>query len=340
MKRIISFLLSLSVVLLSILTLFGCEGRVITRKEFYSGYFDTVCEFRDVSGAGENSFKKRATLVEAELSLCHKLFDIYNEYSGIINLKTINDNAGNGEWLSVDERIIELLLLSKEMYDKTDGNINIAMGNVTAIWKSVLSAFDNLKPVVIPTDEQLLSAAEHTSISALEIDEAGGRVRLNDENIRLDVGAIAKGYTADRVGRLTRDETKYFLLDFGGNLVIGEKRGGKTTRIAIRTPYESDEAYVRILDLKNTAFVTSGVDQRGFTLDGVRYHHIINAKTLRPENNYYSVSVLYSSSAVADALSTALFNMTIEEGREVIRAFPGIEITYVLNDKSVEIISG
>ncbi len=340
MKRIISVLLSLALMLLFCLSLIGCKGRVSVRKKFYDGYFHTVCEFRDVSGAGERAFLEKSELVEDELSLCHKLFDIRNEYSGIINLKTINDRAGDGEWLSVDERIIELLTLSKRMYALTDGNINIAMGGVISIWKAASESAEGGKPY-IPEREALIAAGQHTSIDALEIDEVGGRVRLCDPDVSLDVGAIAKGYCAERVGKLLREYgTVHFLLDFGGNLVIGEKRDGSGTTTGIRNPADDDSMYARIVELKNTSLVTSGVDQRFFEVDGKRYHHIINKDTLFPMDNYLSVSVCYSSSAVADALSTALFNMTIDEGRGVISSFPGAEVTYVLNDGRVEIIGG
>ena len=344
MKKILSVILASASLLLSML-ISSCDiptpardGK--TRSWYFYDYFDTVCELRDLSGEGEAKFGERRDAVEAELSLCNKLFDIYHTYEGIINLKSINDAAGNGAWLAVDSRIIELLTLSKEIYTLTDGNMNVLMGSVLSIWHDARTLEGEDDEYYLPDMDALRAAAEHTAISSLEIDADGGRVRITDPGASLDVGAVAKGYAAQRVEEMLRaGGLSAFMLDFGGNIVVGEKLNGDGTSVAVRNPSATGGAYARVINIKNCALVTSGVDQRFFEYCGVRYHHIIDKDTLMPKNDYLSVSVCIESSAMADALSTALFNMSVEDGQRIASILGNVELTYVFPNGEVLVVS-
>lgn len=348
MKRITGLLLAL---VLAVLCLAACTldeptpegqaGKVTPKNRVFYEYFDTVCVFYDYTGGTAAEFSAACALVEEELSLCHRLFDIYNAYDGVTNIKSINDAAG-GAPLAVDERIIDLLTLSKEMYTKTGGEVNVAMGAVLSIWHDRRTEAEaDPASARVPTSKELLAAAEHTSIDSLEINAEAGTVRLTDPDASLDVGAIAKGYAAERVAALLEAEgITAYALDFGGNLRVGEKLDGSGFTSGIRNPYEgAANAYARTLTVKNSALVTSGVDQRFYTVEGVRYHHIINKDTLYPENNYLSVSIHTASSAVADALSTALFNMTLAEAQAALDRIGGTEATFVLPNGEVTVLS-
>lgn len=342
MKRVLSTVLS---ILLCITLLASCgpagddageTAAKITPKNrvFEKTYFNTVCVFYDYTGGTQERFFELCELIEAELEICNKLFDIYNDYEGIINIKTINDNAG-GELLAVDSRIVELLTISKEMHAMTDGNVNVAMGAVLSIWHEHRES-----GVSVPSMETLLAAAEHTSIDSLVIDSEGGRVGLTDPDASLDVGATAKGYAAERVAKLLEANGVYaYALEFGGNLRVGEKVNGDGWVSGIRDPNPlSETGYIRKLTVKQAALVTSGTYERFYTVGGVRYHHIINKDTLMPENIYTSVSVMTPSSAVADALSTAFFNMSVESAQEVIDQIGNTEVTYLFADERIIVI--
>lgn len=339
MKKIAAAALAL-IMILSVFAMTGCNAASKNRSYLLYDCFDTVCEYKDYSGVSEDEFEKRCEKIEEEVRLCHKLFDIYNEYEGIINLKTVNDNAG-GEALKVDERIIELLMLSQQMWDLSDGNFNVCMGSVLSVWHGYRSAAElDHEGASLPTREELLSAAEHISAQNLVINPTDSTVQLLDGEMSLDVGAIAKGYAAERVAGMLWDMgVTAYVLDFGGNIRVGEKTDGGEFTAGIRNPdLYSSEPYVRKLSIKNCSLVTSAVDQRFYTVGGVRYHHIIDKDTLMPENNYLSVSVMTESSAVADALSTALFNMTADEGQALINTVGDVEVTYVLNDGSIRVL--
>jgi thiamine biosynthesis lipoprotein len=184
----------------------------------------------------------------------------------------------------------------------------------------------------VPTAEELKSAAMHIDISKLIIDKENETVELCDSEMSLDVGAIAKGYAVEMVARLIEEEYgDGFVLDVGGNLrVIGTKPDGSGWLAGIRNPDNTSlETIVYKTEIKNASLVTSGDYERFYTVDGVRYHHIINSESLRPASYYASVSVMTESSALSDALSTALFNMEYEELRSFVEGHDGIFVIIV-----------
>ena len=317
------------------------QTNIQPKNTLWYDYFDTICVAYDYSGMTNGEFEEITDFIEDELKACHELYDIYNEYSGINNLATVNKNAG-GDAVKVDERIIDLLKFSKEMYDKTNGEVNVALGAVLVLWHDAREAADeDPENAKIPDMAQLAEAALHTDINSVVIDEAAGTVKITDPEARIDVGAIAKGYTTERIAKLLIDRgITSFVLDFGGNLrVIGTKPDGSGWNTGIRNPsYDSENPYARTLVLKNSSLVTSGTYERFFTVDGVRYHHIIDKDTLMPGNKYASVSIQTESSAVADALSTAVFNMTREEIDTLVSSMPDVEITIVDNEGNVTVL--
>lgn len=321
-------------VLLSALAFVSC-GEVENpqpKNRLYYDYFDTVSVIYDYTGSPNEEFDALCADIEAELDKCHRLFDIYYEYEGVNNLKTVNDSAGAGP-IKVDERIIELLELSVELYELTDGNVNVMMGAVLSIWHEHRMIGES-----IPDMADLVAANEHTSIENLVIDRENMTVEITDPKASLDVGAIAKGYAAERVYTLIASRgLDGYAIDLGGNLrVVGTKPNGDGWVSGIRNPDNtSADPYVDRITISDSALVTSGVYERFYVVDGVQYHHIINKDTLMPERNYLSVTVHTESSAVADALSTALFNMSVDEGRAVISTLPDTEIVYVLSSGEV-----
>ncbi len=340
MKRKITALLLLLCTAFSLFSLTSCTKKTLP----LSGYFDTEGTLYDYNGLSRRKFNALSKMVTEEFEEYHKLYDIYHEYEGITNIATLNANAGKGP-IKVDKKIIDLLSFSKEMYVLTDGETNIAMGAVLSIWHDCREkAKENEKngtPELsrVPTEEELREAAEHTSIDDLIIDEAAGTAELRDPKMSLDVGAVGKGYAVEMVARMI--EEKYgggFVLDVGGNLrAIGTKPDGAGWLVGVRNPDNyGSETIVYKTEIKDAATVTSGGYERSYTVGGVSYHHIINPETLFPENYYASVSVMTSSSALSDALSTALFNMEYEELQAFVSSNGDIFAIIVFPDGRVE----
>ena len=325
MKKALSFIL----IIAATLSLFSCsEKNPKPRSRVFFEYFDTVGSFYDYTGADGESFDALADRVESELSEYHKLYDIYNEYEGVVNLATLNRTAGDGP-KKVDKKIVDLLLFAKEMYTLTDGGVNVAMGAVLKIWHDYRTEGKEVPPMA-----QLQEASLHTDINSIVIDEENLTVEITDKKTSIDVGAVAKGYAAEMIAaRLEAEGLSGYVLDVGGNLrVVGMKKDGSGWTTGIKNPDAyAQNPYIYTLTLKNTAaLVTSGSYERFYTVDGVKYHHIINGETLMPENYYLSVSVKSASSALSDALSTAIFNMNPDDAKAFVNGLNGVFFVFVM----------
>lgn len=307
-------------------------------------YFDTVTTIQGYANSGEE-FGEITKDIYALLAEYHKLFDIYNSYSGINNLRTIN-KLYNGEHkvITVDQKIIDMLLYAKEMYNKTNGEINIAMGSVLSIWHDYRSEADNNWGIgQLPPMEELQEAAKHTNINDVIIDDVNNTVYLADPKMKLDVGAIAKGYAVEMIARMLEDRgITGFVINVGGNIrTIGIKANGKTWGAGITNPFDDEEnPYVAYIGLSGQTIVTSGSYQRYYIVDGKPYHHIIDKDTLMPAVGFESVSIVCGNSAMGDGLSTAVFCMSLEEGRALIESLDGVEALWVLSDGTLVRSSG
>lgn len=300
--------------------------------------FNTVTEIVGYTKSKED-FKVFSQLIYDNLERYHKLYDKYKEYDGINNIKTINDNAGISP-VKVDKKIIDLLIYSKEMYNLTNGTVNIALGPVLEIWHDYRDdGINNPSESKLPPFEKLISANEHTDINKIIIDTSKSTVFLEDKEMSLDVGAIAKGYATEQVAQIAKSEGySNFLLSVGGNI---RALGGKgndidTWNVGIKNPNNSDDnTTINTLSINDLSLVSSGDYERYYTVDGVKYHHIIDPKTLMPSDYFTAVSLLCKDSGLADSLSTAIFNMDLEEGFDFIENLEDVEALWILKDGSI-----
>ena len=282
--------------------------------------------------------------IKEQFQYYNDLFDIYHNYEGMNNIKTINDNAGK-EPVEVDPEIIALLKLGIEMEEQTDGNVNIAMGSVLSIWHDYREAgMNDPKQAKLPEMEELQAAAEHTDIHGIVIDEQASTVYLKDPKMSLDVGSIGKGYAVQKVAEYAKEElgVTSMLFSVGGNVcAIGAHPDGTPWRIGIQNPdVDSDQAYLQKVSVQDVSVVTSGNYQRYYEVDGKRYCHIINPQTLLPADTFSSVTVITPDSGIADALSTTLFNMSLEEGMQFVKEQDQVEAMWVSEDGTIAYSDG
>ncbi len=302
--------------------------------------FDTVTQVIGYA-PGEADFRQTVELVYGELRQYHELFDIYNEYEGLANLKTLNDSAG-GAPVEVDSRIIDLLRSAGEIYALTGGRANIAMGSVLSIWHEYRQkGLQAPESASLPPEQALEEAGRHTQIDGVEIDEAASTVRLADPAMSLDVGAFAKGFAAQRVCETLRSAgIDHLMVSVGGNVcAIGEKGDGSPWVVGIQDPWNTG-SYCHTVEAVDLCVVTSGDYQRYYTVDGVDYHHIIDPDTWMPARYFASVTVLCADSALADGLSTALFTMPLEEGMALVERLQGVEALWIVDGQREEMSSG
>lgn len=300
-------------------------------KASFLDVFDTYSEIT-VYAADEASAQTTLNKAHAELLAYHRLYDIYHTYEGLNNLKTVNDNAGEAP-VAVDARLIDLVRFAKEMENRTGGRMNIAMGSVLSIWHAYRTAgVDDPANAALPPMADLAAASAHTDIDKVVVDEAAGTLYLADPDLLLDVGAVAKGYAVEQVAQqMIAEGVTNALLSIGGNVrAIGAHGDGTSWRVSVQNPdLTAADQTIATLDLRDLSLVTSGSYQRYYTVGGKTYHHIIDPDTLMPAEFVWAVSVVTVDSGIADALSTALFTLPIDRGRELLKAFPGTEALWV-----------
>ena len=318
-KRIFSVLLAAA---LSLSLLAGCgstsgstassaaDGPQRYSTVFYD-VFDTVTQVIAYCDS-EEEFTAQMDALHADLVEYNQLYDIYNDYDGVTNIKTINDNAGIAP-VTVDDKILGMLELAQTMYDTTGGKLNIALGSVLNIWhnyREAALADDNDSNNQLPTQEELDAAAQHCDIANLIIDEDAKTVYLADPAMSLDVGSVGKGYAVEQAAQAAEARgLTSALISVGGNLrAIGTKPDGSQWVGGVENPWNSSEVYttgsstVAAVKMSDLSLVTSGDYQRYYVVDGVRYHHLIDPATLWPAAYFDGVSVLAPDSGVADCL--------------------------------------
>lgn len=324
-------------------TMTSCSSGNKRYQASFLELFDTVTTIIGYA-KDEDTFSKEAQMIYDSLKVYHELYDIYNDYEGINNVKTINDNAGVKP-VKVDQKVIDLIKFSKDAYDLSKGKKNIALGAVLQVWHDYREAGtndpDNAK---VPPMDLLKEKAKHTDINNVIIDEEASTVFLSDPEMSIDVGAVAKGYATEQVAKYMIEQGyTNLLISVGGNVrAIGSRdEVEKAWNVGIQNPdLDSEEKYLLITELENLSLVTSGDYERYYTVDGVRYHHIIDPDTLMPANDYTAVSIITEDSGLADALSATIFNMPLEEGKALIESIDHTEAMWVNHDGSIVYSSG
>ena len=313
MRRIILPLL----LVLTLLT--GCGTPAASRpegpKQYQASFLELFDTVTTVLGYGDSreEFEARAREIRLELEHYHQLFDIYHDHEG--GLKAVNDAAGIAP-VKVDPAVLELLEDCKEFYDLTEGRVNVFFGSVLSLWHDAREdAVEDPAAGALPDAQALAEAAEHCDPASVILDPLEGTVFITDPALRIDVGAVAKGWAAQRAARKA---PAGMLISVGGNVcATGPKPQGKPWVVGIQSPDDSG-AYVHTLNIMDSTVVTSGDYQRYFVVDGIRYHHIIDPDTLQPSRYWRSVTVACDDSGLGDCLSTALFLMDREQGQALL----------------------
>ena len=324
-KRTLAWLLAL------MLLLTGCShGEAAPGKQYKASFltlFDTVTYISGIAPS-EEAFQTTAQSIHDELLVYHQLFDIYHDYDGIHNLKTVNDNAGIAP-VKVDRKVIDLLLDCREYYDLTGGRVNVAMGSVLRLWHNARTAgLNDPANAHLPDRQALEEAAKHTSWDTIVIDEAASTVFIQDPEQLLDVGAVAKGWSVQRVAK---NAPSGLLLSVGGNVCATGPKDSDNTPWVVGIEDPNGGGYLHTLNVRTGSLVTSGDYQRYYVVEGKPYHHIIDPETLMPSTFWRRVSVICPDSGLADALSTALFLMDREKGSALAEK-SGAEVLWVTAD--------
>lgn len=293
--------------------------------------FDTVTVIQGYAGS-EEDWNAQMEALHADLLELHRLFDIYHHYDGMVNLYDINAGAALAP-MEIDESLYNFLSFALAQARETGGACNVAAGAVLRLWH------DARESGTLPPDAMLAVAAAHCDPEDVVLRD--GTVYFRDPALKLDVGAVAKGYAVDRAAQWAESRGLHSaLLNVGGSVrAIGAKPDGSAWTAGVENPWPDENGQYHLADMpaavrldEKTTLVISGDYQRYIEIDGVRYHHLIDLTTNQPARYYNSVAVLAVSSAVADAYSTALFCLPPAQSLALAEADPSLEALWMLPD--------
>lgn len=303
--------------------------------------FDTVTRVVMYTQS-KSDYERYMDYIESRFWELHRLYDKYNDYDGINNIKTINDMAGI-EPVEVEDEIIDLILFSKKWYEIAGDETNIAFGPVLQVWSKYRDIAEaDPSEASIPTMEELEEANKYIDIDKIIVDIENKTVFLEDENMYLDVGAVAKGYATELVAKeVEAMGLNSALISAGGNIRgIGKPEDNVRGKwgVGLQNPDKNIIDTGNILEtvfINNMSIVSSGDYERYYYYEDQRIHHIIDSKTLMPGDYHRAVTIVTEDSGVADFLSTSIFLLNYEDGRLLADSLEGVEVLWVTKEGEV-----
>ena len=280
---------------------------------------------------------------EVPTEVFDKLFNLIDYYEYMVSkniadteLNQVNANAGI-EPVKVNEDFYEMVKIGIDFAGYSDGLFDISIGPLVDLW-GIGTDFAN-----VPTEADIKEKMAVIDYKTIVLDENEQTIFLPQKGMALDLGAIAKGYIADRVKDLILEEGyESAIINLGGNvLTVGTKPNSDTWSIGVRDPESDAGSTMGILKLEDNSIVSSGIYERFFIEGDIRYHHLINPKVGYPEqNDMISVSIISELSVDGDALSTTVFLLGLEAGFKLVEELENVEAVFVMADRSVYITSG
>jgi thiamine biosynthesis lipoprotein len=300
--------------------------KVEPRTEYVLG---TVCTV--------NLYDKGTKAIYDELfARLRELESILSANNDTSNIAEINAAAGITP-VKAKPDTLTVLTTALEYCEPTNGEFDPSVGPLVKAWNI---GSDN---AAVPSKEVLQKAMSLVDYRNIEVDQTAGTVFLKKQGMKLDLGAIAKGYAADGMAKIIkRHGIQKAMIDLGGNiLAIGEKAPNTPWTIGIRDPEQKTGSAILSLKVKDMSIVTSGTYERYFVQDGKSYHHIIDPHTGFPaENGLLSVSIVTPASMTADALSTSVFLLGPEKGMAFIERSPDTEAIFITVNHEIRVSSG
>lgn len=293
------------ILLILLLLLTGCGKQEYSKNLFY---MDTVINIK-LYNVNEKKANEAFNYLDSLYQKYENLTDFYDSNSELSKL----NNDVNYE---ISSELLDLIKIGYEWNIKTNGLLNVNIGNLTKIWHDFRE-----NPVSLPN-------LDDVKIERLKMEND----KILNDKVNIDLGAIVKGYVTEKAGNYLKNiGIDYYLINAGGNVKAGKSNKGYYN-IGIASPI-SNETF-EIVKAENISVVTSGGYERFYEYNGVMYHHIIDPNTLYPANNMKSVTVIGEDSGLCDILSTTLFLMDIDEGKEFIKDYD-VKVIWFTNDDQI-----
>ena len=272
--------------------------------------------------------------IEQGFAEIHRLEGILSTWIPDSELSRINAAAGQRA-VTASPETIELLEHSLDVARLTEGGFNVAIGPAVEAWNVSREGR-------IPTRQELDATRPLMDLSAVHVDQEAGTVYLARSGMRVDIGGIGKGYAADFAARVMQEAGAVAgVVAISGDIkTFGRLPDGQRFVFGIQHPRKENGITIGQLELEDEAVSTAGDYERYFEKDGVRYHHILDPRTLRPARLAQSVTIVARSGVLADGLDTGIFVMGPENGMALIERLPGVEGVIVGADGRVSTSSG
>ncbi|WP_020615470.1 FAD:protein FMN transferase [Paenibacillus daejeonensis] len=251
-------------------------------------------------------------------------------------LDEVNRQAG-GQSVVVSADTYKVVERALFYAEQSQGTFDPTVGPLVDLW-----AIGN-GGIEVPRGDQIQAAVALINYEDVEMDATARTIRLKQPGMSLDLGAIAKGFAADLIAEyLTSEGIGSALIDLGGNLIaLGAKPNGDAWSIGIQDPAEHRGAHLGTLQVVNKTVVTSGVYERFFRVGDTIYHHLLDPKSGYPfQNDLLSVTVITEESMAADALSTSVFGLGLDQGLAYLEQWKGVEAIFVTTDHVVTLTPG
>lgn len=302
-------------------------GQPLTKSDFILG---TVCDITLYDKQDEAIIDKafdRIREIENKMTINNA------ETSEIIAL---NEAAGKSE-VKVSKDTFDVLERGLYYSELANGRFDITVGPIVKLWNI------GTEYAAVPDPKVLKEKIQLIDHNKLHLNRDALTAKLDVPGMQVDLGAIAKGYAADEVAKVLKENgVQHAIINLGGNvLTVGGKIGGDPWKIGIQDPFNPRGEFLGIIPIKDKTVVTSGTYERYFEQDGKRYHHILDPRTGYPaDNEVASVSIITDKSMDGDGNSTSVLLLGLEEGMKFVESQKNIEAIFITYDKKVYITSG
>lgn len=335
---------TVGIIIIIILVFAGFFDFVINAKGNYSSsnyFFDT---YNEVTILNEKKFKSKKALKEVD----KLILKINNEMSAQLpgsEITQINDNAGK-KAVHVSDDVFSVIQTSIDYSKKTKNTFDISIGCISSMWNI------GNEDAKVPSKWSILNELNLVNYNNIEIDKNKQTVKLKKEGMKIDVGAIAKGFAADKIVSLLKENhIKDAIINLGGNVyIMGKNQNNKYFNVGIQNPNKPVDTEnlnskksrsLGSIALSNKSVVTSGIYERFIESNGKVYHHMINPKTGYPfDNKLVSVTIISDKSIDGDALSTAVFGMGLDNGYGYVNTLDNTEAIFVTKDNKIYLSNG
>ncbi|RGY99072.1 FAD:protein FMN transferase [Clostridium sp. AM58-1XD] len=274
-------------------------------------------------------------ILEGCMELCREYEGKFSKTIETSEIYRLNHREAGTKEMEVSPETAELIRKGLYYSEISDGAFDITIEPLSSLWD-----FKAEDPE-IPDEKLLKQNAEKVNYKNIRIE--GNTVEFLSDDVTIDLGAIAKGYIADKIKEyLLEQNVRSAVINLGGNvLCVGRKPDGKPFKVGLQKPFKDHNEAADIMALDDMSMVVSGVYERHFVKDGVNYHHILNPKTGWPyENGLTAVTIFSSESVDGDGLSTTCFSLGMEKGMELINSLDGIYAVFQTEDGNMYFSEG